>query len=86
MSKNDPAVDIETIKADIATLRDDLGSMTSDAMRNGVKSIRTASKLAKDKAASAVEQMQTFVEERPMTSILMAFGAGVIASHLLRRK
>jgi ElaB/YqjD/DUF883 family membrane-anchored ribosome-binding protein len=86
MPQNDPAVDIKTIKADIGNLRDDISSMTATAMRDGVKSLRNASNLANDKVASAVGQVHDFVEERPMTSLLIAFGAGFVAAYLLRRK
>lgn len=85
MSKAEPVVDLDTIKADIAALRDDLGSMTSAAVRDGAKSMRNATKAVRDSAATAVDQVQGFVEERPVTSILLAFGAGMLAASLLRR-
>ncbi len=86
MSKNEPAADIDTIKADIAALRDDIGAITASAMRDGADTVRKAGKAARDMVASALEQVQGFVEERPVTSIFIAFGAGVLASSLLRRR
>lgn len=86
MSKNEPAVDIDTIKADIAALRDDIGSITASAVRDGADTVRKAGKAARDKVASALEQVQGFVEERPVTAMFIAFGAGLLASSLLRRR
>ncbi|MDZ4830537.1 MAG: hypothetical protein SGJ09_10125 [Phycisphaerae bacterium] len=85
MSKNEPVVDLETIKADIAALRDDLGSMTSSMLRDGAKSVQSATKAVREKAASAADEVQGFIEERPLTSILIAFGAGILTATLMRR-
>jgi ElaB/YqjD/DUF883 family membrane-anchored ribosome-binding protein len=86
MSKTEPVMDIETIKADLAALRDDVTTMASAKMRDGAVSVKKAAKAVRDSAVSAVERTEHMVAERPLTSLALAFGAGALAAFLLRRR
>ncbi|MBL9147678.1 MAG: hypothetical protein JNM94_03200 [Phycisphaerae bacterium] len=85
MAKDDPVADLEALKADMAALKTDFGSLASNVMKGGAHTVRNATKAVRDSATSAAEQVQEFVEERPFTTVLIAFGAGLLAASLFRR-
>jgi ElaB/YqjD/DUF883 family membrane-anchored ribosome-binding protein len=58
-------------KEKAGNLRDDLGERADQALANG---------------REAAESMQDAVRERPMTSMCVAFGVGVVIGHLLDRR
>ena len=86
MSKAEPVADIDTIKADLAALRDDFSSIASARVRDGAVSVRKAAKAVQESAASAVDRVDHFIAERPLTSVLIAFGAGVLTAFVVRRR
>ncbi|MDZ4753951.1 MAG: DUF883 domain-containing protein [Phycisphaerae bacterium] len=85
MTKADPVVDLETLKADLTALRDDVGSLSSQFLKQGSKTFRAARSAVEDKVTTATESVEAFVEERPLTTVIIAFGAGMLAATLLRR-
>ena len=82
-----------SIEDDIAALREDLKILTSDvaglAKEKG-DSIRADIGAKADKAMEtgrqATESMQDTVRERPLTSVFVAFGVGILLGHLLDRR
>lgn len=82
----DPAAELEQLKTDLAQVRDDLGSLAGSLVKKGRQSAIEAKDSVKDHVTSSIETIGEFVEERPMTTVMLAFGAGFLTSMLLRRK
>jgi len=82
-----------SIGDDIAALREDLKALSAnvaglakemgETMRAGLES--QAERVAAS-GRQAAENMQDAVRERPMTSVFVAFGVGVLIGHLLDRR
>ena len=101
-SKNHSSAIAESggITDDLARLRDDFGEMfhtalelgreypgeIKDKVEAGVKRLKKMAKHAKAQGVEAVEDIQETVAARPLTSVLVCFGAGVLCGFLLRRK
>lgn len=98
--KHDAASDMDRIKDDLSTLREDFGELVSaamdmgkhqagtakDKMEAGIVELRKAAKRAQKRGEEAVEVTQKTIAARPLTSVLIAFGAGIILAKLLDRK
>ena len=92
--------DMERIKADLAKLREDFGDLFDSAMAlgkdsagtareklaAGVVELKKAAAVAKEKGQVVVEGAQDKIRERPLTSVLIAFGLGVLIAKLLDRR
>jgi ElaB/YqjD/DUF883 family membrane-anchored ribosome-binding protein len=87
------AASARTIEEDIAALREDLKALSSNvaglAKEKG-ESLRAGLESQADRVAAsgreAAETVQDAVRERPMTSVFVAFGVGVLIGHLLDRR
>lgn len=75
--------EIEKLKADIAALREDIsaiGGVYSERVRNGARQAASdISARTRDGATMVAGQ----IESRPLTSVLVAFGAGLALGKLL---
>ncbi len=87
------ATSTKSIEEDLAALREDLKSLTSSVAtlaRDGTGAIREGIGTRADQAVAsgrqAAETVQETVRERPMTSMFVAFGIGVLIGHLLDRR
>ena len=92
--------DIEHLKAELAKVRGDLKDVLSAAKEVGtsgtatlkdkvgekLEDVKKVIDTAKEKGAQVVEQAQTTIQERPLTSVLIAFGVGVLVAKLLSRR
>jgi ElaB/YqjD/DUF883 family membrane-anchored ribosome-binding protein len=82
-----------SIEEDIAALREDLKTLTANvaglAKEKG-DTVRADLGARADKAMAsgreAAESMQDTVRDRPMTSVFVAFGVGILIGHLLDRR
>lgn len=85
--------DIATLQADIQQLRADFAKMTThmrDAAGNGINSVSERTQLSAEKAWDEVKrqagQLSHEIEERPLTSALASFAAGVVLGMLLNSR
>lgn len=81
-----PSTELQAIKADLAALRDDMGSLSKSLLRDGARKARAARAAAEQKLTDASETVEEFVQERPFTTIAVAFAAGAVVSALLCRR
>jgi ElaB/YqjD/DUF883 family membrane-anchored ribosome-binding protein len=81
--------DIGKLRADIANLSASLSDATSDTVREQLSSIRgridQAASDARDHGREVLGDLADHIEERPLTSILMAFGIGLLVGKLFDR-
>lgn len=84
------------LRADVASLTDSLKDVSArqaqgmaDAVRHGLdgaaQRVKGASKRLRSGAQEAADQLQTNVEEHPISSVLLALGLGVVVGMLVRR-
>ena len=68
------AADLKLIRDDIAFLREDLAQLVKDIAGG-----------ARDEASEEARRVYAKLEERPLLTLLLAFGIGFIGGSLLRR-
>lgn len=80
------ADDMHALRADLKALKDDFKHLASTAVDEG----KTRATAAKDTAAlqldKSVEATRHAVEERPLTSLLIAAGIGALVGIVVARK
>lgn len=84
-SRNDLSADLNALKKDLASLRDDLTGMASTIGHEAKNRAAAARDSVQDSVKSSVSSAETCVRERPLSSVLVAFGAGVLISKLLSK-
>ena len=87
------AGELETLKADLAMLREDLralGVHAGESARSHVDQARMrvspVAHAAKEKGLHARDQVQTQIEDHPFAAVGIAFGAGVLLGAILARR
>jgi ElaB/YqjD/DUF883 family membrane-anchored ribosome-binding protein len=103
-TRNDPAADVEALKADLARLRDDLSALRKDltgAASERFGEAREAGKAKLDamrteldrltaelkgQGVATLDEAERLIRDRPMTSLLAAFGIGLLLGHLFDRR
>jgi len=85
--------DTDQLKADVAKLRQDLTHLmtaTADLGRDTVAvandKVRAGMRAARQKGTEGAELLSQSIEERPVASVLIAFGLGVLAAKLMERR
>jgi len=85
--------EMDQIKKDFASLRNDIGSVLASVKdlaekqgQNVADLAQDAEKTVKNQAKEAGENMEKYIEERPLTSALVAFGSGFIIGMLLSNR
>jgi ElaB/YqjD/DUF883 family membrane-anchored ribosome-binding protein len=101
MAMTNGTPDLETILNDLAALKKDMASLAENAARGAAQAtgdaVSGAAAQASESATRAYEAMCSqggraakamarHVEEQPVTSLLLAFGLGVLGSQLLNRR
>lgn len=96
MATRDHAKEIDDVRADLDALRKDIGKLSDSLSSNLAGSAAQVAENARarageavsaasDKARSGAEFVGQKVEERPVTSMAVAFGAGLLIGKLLKR-
>jgi len=85
--------EMDQLKKDLAALRGDIGSLVTSvkvlAEKQGqsvVDLAHDAEKHVRDQTKIAGESVEKYIEERPLTSALVAFGSGFVIGMLLSNK
>ena len=97
MAVDDINKEMNQIKSDIKALRDDVASLMRvlkdvgveqgrDAYDQAYENVRRASESVRNRAGEAYSAFGKEVEERPLTSVLAAFGTGFVVGMLLDRR
>ena len=82
--------DLHAVKEDLRTLKEDFKHLASDAVDKSKSSAKAAATAAKDTATEqfdrGVNATRHAVEERPLTSLLIAAGVGALVGAALTRR
>ena len=96
MSSHNVESEFDTLKDDLAKLRADVASLsatlrdiTSDTVHEQVHAIRgrinNLTDSAKAEGQQRLDELTEQIEERPLTSVLIAFGVGLLIGKLFDR-
>ena len=81
--------DLAKLRADIANLSAALKDLTSDAVHEQIDSLKGRfdhlTSDAKDRGRQALDDLADHIEERPVSSVLIAFGVGILLGRLFDR-
>jgi len=81
--------DLAKLRADIANLSAALKDLTSETVHDQIDSLKgridRATHDARDQGRKALDDLADHVEERPVSSVLIAFGVGVLLGRLFDR-
>lgn len=90
---NKEYAEIEDIKQDLDSLRSNVVNLTRHLKHDGVEKaevvkerMRESFEELREKGKDGLHAVEDKVRENPRNSILLAFGAGVLANFLLRRR
>ncbi len=93
MATNSSASRNENLREDIDTLREDVGklattlkSLAKDQKDGAYESVRTGATAAKKKVQETSDVAAHTIEQRPLLSVLIAFGVGTLMGALLGRR
>lgn len=85
--------EINRLKEDMANLRSDMRDLLSAVKEAGVdrghaayERVRETGQKARHQAREAQEHVGEYIEEKPLTSMLVAFGTGFVIGMLLDRR
>lgn len=85
--------DLVQLKKDLAALRDDIGTLTGTIKSAGTKQaevayghVREQGEHLRQKGEDAVDSIARSIDERPMTSVLTAFGVGLLVGVMVNQR
>lgn len=90
-------MDIESLKENVAKLREDLSQMTQTLLEKGksetevakdrlIEELKIELEAAKVKGKETVETLETQIQEKPLASLLIAFIVGLVLGKLFDRR
>ena len=77
--------DIAQLREDLAQLRQDVASLAGDLLGAAKEGAADAFDAAKKRGAEVAETLEEQVQEHPLATVGIAFGAGLLLGALLRR-
>ncbi len=78
--------DLGRIREDLMQLKDDAVGFAAERAQAAASSAKDGAHLVADRASKAAGEFRGFISRRPMTSLLIAVGAGAVLSRMLRRR
>lgn len=93
MAANSAQTDYDKLKEDLAAVRSDLSKISEtlgEDVRhrrdNGMEAVKRNARAAQEQARRAAEGVSQGVSERPLTSVFVAFGVGMLVGKLFTRQ
>ena len=86
MTDADVMTELEALKDDLLSVKKDLTRVTAAALDQGKQAASQLRDKAADHATQGMSAARECVEERPITTALVAAGVGLLAGVLLSRK
>lgn len=78
--------DVDSLKSDLRSLTDSLKRQAESQARAGYAKAREAGDKVRHQAQQGAAMVEDQIEERPLISVLTAFGVGFLIGKLLDRK
>lgn len=77
--------EVSKLRSDITDIADTLTKLAGDAVTDGQNRFRQSSARTREKAREVWGGLEHELEERPLTSVAVAFGLGFVLGKLLDR-
>jgi ElaB/YqjD/DUF883 family membrane-anchored ribosome-binding protein len=74
-----------SLKSDIAKMSETISKLSHDGLAEGRKRVRSAARQSGERARETWGAVENEIEERPVTSLAIALGAGFVLGKLLSR-
>lgn len=74
-----------SLRSDLAEMSETISNLASDGISEGRKRVRSAARHSRDRARETFDAFENEIEERPITSLAIALGAGFVLGKLLSR-
>jgi ElaB/YqjD/DUF883 family membrane-anchored ribosome-binding protein len=85
-SAEDLQADFEQLREDMSALMKTVTRMADNGQREGLAKIKQAGAAATDRARHGIESAENTIVQNPLTSVLVAFGGGLLIGKLLSRE
>jgi ElaB/YqjD/DUF883 family membrane-anchored ribosome-binding protein len=83
-STEDLRADLEQLRDDMAAMMKTVSRMANNGQREGLERIKQATTVAADQARQSMEVAEQGIVKNPFTSVLVAFGAGLVIGKLIK--
>lgn len=78
--------DVDTLKADLLRIKDDL-ALIADSVRTRVRSQAQSTRAnATTRYQDSMDSIEQYIEEKPLTTVLVAFGVGLLLGKIFSLK
>jgi ElaB/YqjD/DUF883 family membrane-anchored ribosome-binding protein len=78
--------DLDQVRADLAALIDTVGKLASDSGKEGLRAFEKMKARTQAQATESLESVEHQIAARPLTSVLIAFAAGLLFGKLMDRR
>jgi ElaB/YqjD/DUF883 family membrane-anchored ribosome-binding protein len=78
--------DMEQLRADVSAMMETIGKLAQDGKQEGARRVREVRDRVIDQAEKSKEAVESQIVERPLISVLAAFGVGMLLGRLLDRR
>lgn len=85
-STDDLRADMDQLKRDVASLVETLRKTAEDGSREGLRSLNRVADETRARAQQSYALLEQQVVEKPVASLLIAFGLGMVLGKLLERR
>ncbi len=78
--------DLDALRKDVSKLTDDVRGIASERVSAARDRARDTAYRARDRGEAVASEVGHRIEERPLTSVAVAFGVGMLIGRLLDRR
>lgn len=78
--------ELSSLKSDLANIKNDLKSMADTAVYRAREEARAARDKSREKVQSSIGAVEEYVEDQPLTSVLVAFAVGLVLGKIMSFK
>jgi ElaB/YqjD/DUF883 family membrane-anchored ribosome-binding protein len=78
--------DVDSLKGDLMRIKDDLGVIAESLKVRVRERARSTKETAQDRYQDSVDSLEHYIEEKPLTTVLMAFGVGLLLGKIFSLK
>jgi len=83
---DDLQADFDQLRDDMAALMKTASRMADNGQRESINKIKQTGAAATDSARQGIEKAESTIVQNPLTSVLIAFGGGLLIGKLFNRE
>lgn len=76
--------ELDSLRSDLARLKDDLRALGDNMVGRATVGARQAKDRAQERWEESVGSVENYVKDHPLSTVLIAFGAGLIVSRIFK--